>query len=373
MISGITVIGDLLRPDGHGNPGGVDGPTIWLYNAVKRQVGLACGLPVSVLSTRHLPEMACALAAERPIEQSALHWAANFDSLRDRAVFDRHVLPRLHRQFCIGYELPPYLVAVLDEGLIPYVDLRVHPVRFLDDLLFAVRSTHSDTSAELLRMSVAESEVIATAGLREAMCQLITESSLPDDTLLVLGQRPMDATQIIAGRFYDAIEQTDEIASLCGSHRAVLLKPHPLEREHSLLVVAAGVAHNVIGVTGDNLYRLLALPQITAVLTVNSSAAHEVPYFGKLLHTLAPLRVKLGWRGDLPSLDQHASLDDRVLTADFWRVVLTPHAPVTRPDGVRLAAKPNRLRIALDSFWNFQEIDTDRVPARPSVASQPLH
>jgi hypothetical protein len=32
---------------------------------------------------------------------------------------------------------------------------------------------------------------------------------------------------------------------------------------------------------------------------------------------------------------------------------------------MRLPPKPNRLRIALDSFWNFQEIDTDRIPGRP--------
>jgi hypothetical protein len=43
---------------------------------------------------------------------------------------------------------------------------------------------------------------------------------------------------------------------------------------------------------------------------------------------------------------------------------LAPHTPVTKADGFRLSAKPNRLRIALDSFWNFQEIDTDRVPPR---------
>jgi hypothetical protein len=364
LISGVTVIGDLLRPDGRGEPGGVDAPIIWLYNAVKRQVLLACGLPVSVLSTRQLPELAAALMAERPVERAALHWASAFDRISDRSAFDRHVTPRLHRQFCIGYELPPCLIAEFDAAAIPYVDVRIHPVRFLDDLLFAVRGPHAGTMAELFRMAVTESEVIATAGLREAMCQMISESSLPDDTMLVLGQRPMDSSQIIDGRFYDAAEQADEIAGLCNSHRAVLLKPHPQEREHSLLLVASGVARNVIGVTDDNLYRLLSLPQVTAVLTVNSSAAHEVPYFGKRLHALAPLCVRFGWRGEVPDADRYASLDDRVLTPDFWRTVLAPHMPVTPVDGVRLVAKPNRLRIALDSFWNFQEIDTDRIPRR---------
>jgi hypothetical protein len=62
--------------------------------------------------------------------------------------------------------------------------------------------------------------------------------------------------------------------------------------------------------------------------------------------------------------DTHASLDEIVLSIDFWRGVLSPHAETSAPDGVRLPPKPNRLRISLDSFWNFNEIDTDRVPAR---------
>ena len=36
-IQGVTVIGDVMRPDGSGRPGGVDRPTIWLFDAIKRQ------------------------------------------------------------------------------------------------------------------------------------------------------------------------------------------------------------------------------------------------------------------------------------------------------------------------------------------------
>ena len=61
----------------------------------------------------------------------------------------------------------------------------------------------------------------------------------------------------------------------------------------------------------------------------------------------------------------HAALDDLVLTPDFWRTVLAPHTRVTPMDGMRLPPKPNRLRIALDSFWSYQQIDTDRIPRPP--------
>ncbi|HEX5327747.1 MAG TPA: hypothetical protein VFW75_13850 [Acetobacteraceae bacterium] len=362
MIRGLTVVGDVLRPDGQGRPGGADRLVRWLFNVLRRQLAAAAGLPVGLLTTRGCPPLAEAIVARRAPELADRHWAACYQTLAwDDALADA-VLRPLEDQFCIGYELPPYLMRALETCGVPYIDVRLHPIRFLDDLLFAVRASRPATQAALLDLAVAESAVLVTAGLREAMCQFISEATVPPDTLLVIGQRPFDSSQIIDGGFFDAAQHAPRIRDICCSHPAVVLKPHPHERHHSLLVCAAGSGANVIGALSDNLYRILSLPEISAVLTVNSSVAYEAPYFGKTVHALAPTPVRIAWRGETPGPDVHASLDDRVLTVDFWRTVLAPHAPVTAPDGVRLAPKPNRLRIALDSFWNFQEIDTDRVP-----------
>ena len=364
MIEAVAVVGDLLRPDGKGRPGGVDRPTLWLFNAIKRQLYLAAGLPVEPLTTADLPELRGCLEALRPPEAADAHWASIHGGLPASSPFAPLVIERLRRRFCVGYELPPWLVRLLDNELVPYIDLRLHPVRFLDDLMFAARASCRDTQGALFSLAVHETEVIATAGLREAMCRFISEARVPDDTLLVVGQRPFDSSQIVDGSFFDAWPRAAEIHAICAHHRAVILKPHPHDKEHSLLAVAAAAPADVLGVITNNLYRMIALPQVSTVLTVNSSVAHEAPYFGKRLHTLAPLPIRLGWRGDAPESDFHASLDDVVLTPDFWRIVLAPHAPVSKIDGTRLRAKPNRLRIAFDSFWNFQEIDTDRIPSR---------
>jgi hypothetical protein len=191
---------------------------------------------------------------------------------------------------------------------------------------------------------------------------------VPDDTLMVVGQRRFDSTQILGGDLFDAHRATDEIHALCAGHAALVLKPHPLDRQHSLLEVAAAAPTRVIGVINDNAYRMMALPQVGAILTVNSGMAYEARYFGKRVHTLAPLTMRLAWRGAAADAAVHVSLDDVVLTPDFWRSVLAPHTAVSAADGMRLRPKPNRLRIALDSFWNFQEIDTDRIP-RPAGAA----
>lgn len=355
MIDGVIVVGDLLRPDGKGRPAGTDRQTVWLWNAIKRQIYLASGLTSEALTTAALTGW---IESLRPEAEADAYWA----SVHNRLPSPEPIIGHLLRRFCIGYEMPPWLIHLLDQHAVPYVDIRLHPVRFLDDLLFAVRASAPESQADLLAMAVQESEVFATAGLREAMCRFISEARVPDNTLLVAGQRRFDSTQIADGTFFDAMPRASEIHAICARYQAVVLKPHPLDRHHSLLEVAAGAPSRVIGVIEDNVYRMLSLPQISAILTVNSGLVHEAPYFGKRVHALAPSPVRLAWRGAMPAADTHASMDDAVLTPDFWRLVLAPHAPVTAADGMRLRAKPNRLRIALDSFWNYQEIDTDRIP-----------
>jgi hypothetical protein len=368
----VVVIGDVLRPDARGQVGGTDRPTQWLYHAVHRLIGLASGLPVTLLTPTRCRPLADWLVAQRPPDQADMWWAAMHAELRADLTPDL-LLDALLGRFCVTYEAPPWLTTLLDQLRVPWLDIRLHPVRFLDDLIFAVLSPNAETQADVLELALPESHVVATAGLREAMALLITESNLPDGTLLVLGQRPFDATQIIAGGFFDAGPQRAEIDAICRAHRAVLLKPHPSGEAHTLLLAAAASRANVLGATGDNIYRLLALPQISAVLTVNSSAAVEAAYFGKRVHSLAPPAIRLAWHGADDDASGHAALDTVLLCPDFWRIVLAPHARVTARDGMRLPAKPNRLRIALDSFWNFNEIDTDRIPrgAAPPVLAEP--
>jgi hypothetical protein len=362
MLNAVVVAGDLMRPDGAGRPGGTDRATRWLWNAVKRPVYLATGLATEMLTPTTSPMLQHWIESARAPEDADSHWASVYAELPRSPVLDRLVVDRLIGRFCIGYEMPPWLVRLLDAHAVPYVDVRLHPVRFLDDLIFAVRASTAETQAGLLALAMVESEVIVTAGLREAMCQFISEAAVPDNTLLIAGQRRFDSTQIVAGGFFDAEPMAAEIHAICARFAAVLLKPHPLDRHHSLLEVAARAPARILGVIDDNIYRLMAMPQISTVLTVNSGVAHEARYFGTRVHTLAPLPVQTAWRGAAVEVGAHASLDDVVLTPDFWRTVLRPYTSVSAMDGMRLRSKPNRLRIALDSFWNYQQIDTDRIP-----------
>src|ERR1700761_4745757 len=169
MTDGIVVVGDLFRPDGSGRPGGTDRTTRWLWNAIKRPIYLATGLATDLLTASTSPALHEWIGTLRTPAAADPFWASSYTGMPASAELDRHVLDRLRRRFCIGYEMPPWLIRLLDEHALPYVDIRLHPVRFMDDLMFAVRASQPATQAALLALAVMETEVIVTAGLREAM------------------------------------------------------------------------------------------------------------------------------------------------------------------------------------------------------------
>jgi len=361
LVQGVVVVSDFIRPDRHGRPGEGDRSAVWLWDAVKRQIASAGNLPVGLLTARNCRGLQAWVEAQRTPDQADAFWAANYQRLVPDTALEDVLLHPLRGHFVIGHEMPPYLRHLLAARGVPFLDIRIHPIRFLDDLLFAVQASEAETQAALPGIAVPEETVLIAAGLIEAMCRYTTDCTLPANTLLAIGQRTMDSSQIVGGSFFDALSCLPQIRAICQDYSGVLLKAHPYGGRHSLLLAAASMP-NALAMTSDNVYRLLAQPEITGVITVNSSSAYEARYFGKPVHTLAPLPMQLTWRGDAAQPGAYVSLDDSLLSVDFWRVALRAHANVGGMSGVRLPPKPNRLRIAHDSFWNFHEIDTDRIP-----------
>jgi hypothetical protein len=51
-----------------------------------------------------------------------------------------------------------------------------------------------------------------------------------------------------------------------------------LDRHHPLLTVASAAPARIFVVIDDSIYRMMAMPQISAALMVNSGVAQEAPY-----------------------------------------------------------------------------------------------
>ena len=139
MIQAVVIAGDLLRPEVSGDPGGADRQTLWLWNALKRQIHLACGLPVERLTTADLPALRQEIEAQRAPADADAWWAAryqrsspppNLGSPRDPSPqvegetylhlpLEPLIAERLRGRFCVGYELPPWLIRMLETSSRP--------------------------------------------------------------------------------------------------------------------------------------------------------------------------------------------------------------------------------------------------------------
>jgi uncharacterized membrane protein YkvA (DUF1232 family) len=357
----------LLRPGKDGRLGETDRQVRWLADLIRPQVRLASGIDLGTITADSISTDALARFVDEP--DPVAGWARRFEGrdLPDELI--EFYRARLHDAFCVTFEAPPYLLEVFAHLHVPFLDIRIHPVRFLDDLIFAVRAAGPQMQAYLRQEALPESSMYVQAGIRAATARGISAKIAGEDALLVIGQARHDGTQITNGRFADATLYLDDIEAIGGRHRTILLKPHPYDPHHSLIErVRRAFPH--ARVARDNVYSLLSAPEVTEVLTFNSSVAYEASFFGKPVRTLLARPFDVAFREHEGRQGCHESIGDHLLDVDFWRYALASYVPVTATDGVRISPKPNRLRISLQTFWNFNEIDTDLVPSKRITLAQ---
>ncbi len=365
----IIVSGDFLRPGEDGVSPTQHFNIQWCRDLLKVQLEAATGLPVEMLAWKHdsvvsgrLDKAAIAnIYANIGLPCSVNSWAQiyNETALPDRV--QAYLAELFYDSLVVAFELPPYLEGVLRSNGIPFVDLMVHPVRFLDDVFLGARSSDPSVNEEIARFAISEEFVKVVAGLQSAGARRDIGFAPRPDSALVLLQTRFDRTQIRKGRFCNVETFVAEIARIAAEHDVVYLKEHPFDRNLPQSEALRRRFRN-IEMTTENVYRLMACDTLAHVVSLSSSAGIEARYFGKRSTFLLQEPSRFALDGQVPSGSEFVGVFDAFLTPDFWRTILQPLTPVTRASGVRVPFKPNRLRTSLRNFWNFNEIDTDLLP-----------
>jgi hypothetical protein len=347
-IERIVVTGDVLRT----TDGNADqlGNVRWLHGEVAPVLRAVTGLEAVIAYRRNRLENGREVVAAwyRLLGHapSAAAWAATYGETSPPAALIEALRPDYERALVVGFELSPLLRAVLDRLDVPWVDIEVSPVRFLDDLALALRV--SWPIGAIAHPGLVRARQIAAAAARlRASHRRDPAAAACRGACIFLAQTPVDRTLIKGGRLFSDTAVVDGVARALGGRRLVL-KPHPLAPHHPLLATLQQRFRARI--TEGNVYALLAEAREAQFLTISSSAAIEAGHFGQpaaMLHPgahAAPARLQSLWA--------HRC-------AAFWRTVLAPVAPVLPvlpvEAGVSIEAGParNRLRRSLGA-WGFQ-------------------
>lgn len=258
----------------------------------------------------------------------------------------------------IGFEMPPMVEAVLQRAGIPYVDVINHPVRFLDDLMFGMRSNLAPVGQALAARAVPENYLRLMGSIQAAAAGRLFRRTLVPDSALFLMQMEHDRSQVDGQRFVGVTEFMGQIGEIAKRHDKLYVKAHPLAPKAPQTMAILGQFPNAERIEA-NFYTLCASDAITRVAAMSSSTVTEAGYFGTEAEYVFKPPFRFALDGAMPEPGEYVGLYNHYLAPDFWRGILGDVMATTPTDGITVPEKPNRLRLSLREFWNFNEIDTD--------------
>ncbi|MBB5421873.1 hypothetical protein HDG40_000014 [Paraburkholderia sp. JPY158] len=357
-IKRIVVTGDFLRLNADGNAS-QNINIKWLYHLVRPALQRVGTLPIDLLiSTDDEQCFARQYYEVNGLPRTLKSWVKLFNSRANtRALAAIH--DRLHDSLVVAFELPEVIRAALERLEIPYVDFTVHPARFLDDLLFGVRSNVPGLGKALGEFVVFDEEISLSAGLAMAtLAKLpnIAQVAGYENVALFAGQTIDDKVLIRDGKLLGSSEFLDQFHTLCQSHSKVLVKPHPYAKNNPIIVALTRLFHNT-ELIHNNFYHLLAQDPITHVYSITSSTSIEAAYFDKRGVHLAV--YPYAFSDHNASGGHYLTISPAFFLPQFWGKVLQQMALPTRSFmPVELRAERSRMRKSMRNFWGADIFET---------------
>lgn len=301
----------------------------------------------------------------RPPSQSALpqgpetQWLSEFHELEPESqrLLSAHLDPSaLH----ICYEASPGLLRFLESKGITYIDLRLSPVRFLPDVILAMRSNSQQINAALSRIGLPRHEITVEAVKlaasfrhRDRYTPQADIPRHPGEQVVVVGQTSSDASIIHGDRFFHLRDALPVLAQkLRGKH--VLYLRHPSsspEHQRSEVELLASL-YPALEVTGANGYDLLCCEQSLEFVGISSGLLQEAAFFGRPTTSLLPPICPLAFGDDEGRDNGYWQITfETLMSASFWRCLFGSEEEHTR-DTLRNLV-PNQLRELHNVWWGY--------------------
>ncbi len=285
-------------------------------------------------------------------------WLSQYASLRQdsKDIIKPYIDPDA---LYICYEASPGLCAFLDELGIVYIDIRISPLRFLPDLLIALRSNSAEINAVLAQAAITRHDIAREASLLAASFRHLerygtgTPPAEQDVPVFFVGQTSTDAS-LISGQKRFTLNDAEPLLSERLSGRKVAYLQHPsatAEHMQGEIAVLSRFASSVEPAQANS-YDLLCSEAPCEFLSISSGLIQEAEFFDKKAYRILPPVCPLDFPGEAPGGNgYHQITFDTFVSDPFWSAILRQGSMIDR-DSLR-NMKPNRLRELHDVWWGY--------------------
>lgn len=350
----LLITGDVLRTNLTGKPDQWSN-TGWLRRLLSPALQIATNnCPVREVSwVKEMTEFDGTMVyAAHGLEASTSSWAKLF-AATPNALALAYLEEFFSGSFVVGFELSPYLQYALIELGVTYIDLCIHPVRYMEDLLLYACSNSKIVTERLESYALTEadfrlrSSFLAAAWRREGYIQPRKHTAV-----MLCFQTPYDRVVINDGRFVSVADYISEIHALRASVDRFYIKPHPYETSKLSENIIIDQVQDV-EIIDRNFYEIIARGDVDSVLSLSSSTSIEAAYLG--LEGRQLFRNYYDYAPNLAGGGKFTPLLNDFLWPDFWRSVLEPHMGVTKMGGYRSSSGEGILRRSLGQAWDFSK------------------
>lgn len=219
----------------------------------------------------------------------------------------------------IGYELSPLLIKALSNIGITYIDLTIHPIRFLDDYFFGMRS-NSEKIREVFKYFELKNDVIEErVSLLKAKGARLIHDRQYGDSALFFGQTIVDAALIKDQRMCNLADLENALIETNKLYDRVYFKPHPHAKNmDELKRIVTDTKCKWLDI---NAYDALGHDDFKIVSSISSGTLIEAKYFGK--PTLQYLKNKEEFNYiNYGNEDYYFAVYRKYFSSAFWDMAL---------------------------------------------------
>lgn len=366
-IKRIVVTGDLLRIE-HNNNKKANNFIRFVYELLKEQIYLATGI---------YPEVA--LAGDSPgFDRNTFYALSGFDkpsfenwlqiaSGKCRQDAGDYLLKCFSETLIISYEAGAFEHG-LKQTRLPYIDIRISPIRFLEDLFLAFKSNIPEVQSKLWVYHIPDSYIRLSVNILKSyylihlpescIARAASTANLPRNTLLICGQTDVDLSLVRHGQIVSFHDFANELHQLINEHHTIYYKAHP---NASLSSPNLRFIRSIkkIKITKNNIYRMLCDDNLKTVTALSSGVLHEAPWFGKKIQPLSHRFVELANETDKSTAGSYIMIHNEYFSPTFWSDILSPCLPTKRCEDIIFTPTENFLRKRTGKWWGY-EIGADK-------------
>ncbi len=262
-------------------------------------------------------------------------------------------------------EPSPIFIKAFNILKIPYIELAIHSIRFLDDLILAFRSSDNCIYEKLKSFEMNVEEIFYYVNLLKAEAlrkYSYHYNTLENNSAIFFGQTAIDRSLLDYKnkQLVDFMMYKDKFEQLTDKFETVYYKPHPHYTDDNILNFVKKFSNTKIIHNEINTYDLLSLPNIKCCCAISSGTLNEARYFGKDIECFLGQPYiysdEIKNKNKLSKNIHYISISRDFLTPNFWSEILSPLIKTKKIKTFKVNTT-NKLRRIIGSSWGY--IDND--------------